>query len=83
MNRSPLNVVHAGLELLLVDLKRVDGDVNDRLRAAVELVEDIFSASDTAISILNDLLNYEHMDSGGEYSMKCMSDVLLVIMSHL
>lgn len=62
--RSPLNVVHAGLELVLMDLKRADEELGDRLRDAVELVEDIFAASDSAITILNDLLNYEHLDSG-------------------
>jgi hypothetical protein len=54
-------VVHAGLELLLLDLKRSEVTVADRFR---ELVDDIFAASNSAITILNDLLNYEHMDSG-------------------
>jgi len=31
---------------------------------ALELLEDIYSASETAIQILNDLLHYEHMDAG-------------------
>lgn len=31
---------------------------------AIDLVEDIFAASGSAISILNDLLNYEHIDAG-------------------
>ena len=56
-------MVHAGLELLLQDLKGVEDTVSDRLG---ELVVDIFTASGTAISILNDLLDYEHMDSGEE-----------------
>lgn len=62
--RSPLNVVHAGLELLLMDLRGSEVAAADRFREAVLLVEDIFAASDSAISILNDLLNYEHIDSG-------------------
>mmetsp|Transcript_30767 Transcript_30767/g.42093 ORF Transcript_30767/g.42093 Transcript_30767/m.42093 type:complete len:831 (+) Transcript_30767:70-2562(+) len=62
--RSPLNVVHAGLELVLLDLRQADEELGHRLRDAVELVEDIFTASDSAITILNDLLNYEHLDSG-------------------
>ena len=49
-----------------MDLKRADEELGDRLRDAVELVEDIFAASDSAITILNDLLNYEHLDSGDE-----------------
>jgi len=59
--RSPLNVVHAGLELLLMDLQRSEFSAANRFR---ELVEDIFAASGSAITILNDLLNYEHIDSG-------------------
>ena len=61
-----MNVVHAGLELVLMDLKRIDEELGDRLRDTVELVEDIFAASDSAITILNDLLNYEHLDSGAK-----------------
>lgn len=72
-HRSPLNVVHAGLDLLLVDLKKCEVSVSDRF---LELVEDIFAASDSAITILNDLLNYEHMDSGVDPVMQlnCYSD---------
>jgi len=58
--RSPLNVVHAGLDILRSELQSsssVAGSTRD-------LVEDIYSASETAINILNDLLHYEHMDSG-------------------
>ena len=31
-----------------------------------EMIEHIFSASQTAIEVLNDLLQYEHIDSGNE-----------------
>jgi len=34
---------------------------------AFELLEDIYSASEMAIQILNDLLHYEHMDAGMSY----------------
>jgi len=34
----------------------------------LDLVEDIFTASDSAINILNDLLNYEHLDAGSNPS---------------
>mmetsp|Transcript_16569 Transcript_16569/g.24082 ORF Transcript_16569/g.24082 Transcript_16569/m.24082 type:complete len:910 (+) Transcript_16569:10-2739(+) len=56
--RSPLNVVHAGLEILRSEL------VFSASSAALELIDDIYSASETAIDILNDLLHYEHMDAG-------------------
>ena len=60
--RSPLTVVLAGLELLRTDLNApsivgVDPSIFD-------LIDDMQSAGETSVSILNDLLNYEHMDSG-------------------
>ena len=57
--RSPLNVVCAGLEILKVDLEalRVAGSILD-------LLNDINFANNTAIDVLNDMLQYEHIDSG-------------------
>ena len=56
--RSPLNVVLAGLELLRSDL-------NIGVKHSIfDLIDDMQSAAETAITILNDLLNYEHMDAG-------------------
>ena len=57
--RSPLNVVHAGLELLLADLVATGA-----LPSTLTLLQDIFFASSAAIEILNDMLQYEHIDSG-------------------
>ena len=57
--RSPLNVAHAGLEILKTDLEAVGASL-----AILSLLDDIFSASSAAIEILNDMLHYEHMDSG-------------------
>mmetsp|Transcript_25988 Transcript_25988/g.37270 ORF Transcript_25988/g.37270 Transcript_25988/m.37270 type:complete len:835 (+) Transcript_25988:1356-3860(+) len=57
--RSPLNVMHAGLQLLIDELRQH----TDFLKC-MELVEDILSASDSAISILDDLLSYEYLDAG-------------------
>jgi signal transduction histidine kinase len=57
--RSPLNVVHAGLELMRADL--IAADVHS---STLSLLQDIFSASSAAIDILNDMLQYEHIDSG-------------------
>ena len=71
--RSPLNVVHAGLEILRDELRELDAgkstkcDENNN-KGLLELVEDIFAASDSAINILNDLLNYEHMDAGNHFN---------------
>jgi len=73
-----LNVVHAGLDILLDELRQIRAMENiavlpispiasncvGKVKGLQELVEDIFAASDTAINILNDLLDYEHMDAG-------------------
>ena len=57
--RSPLNVAHAGLEILKADLETARVSIS-----ILNLLDDIFSASNTAIEILNDMLHYEHIDSG-------------------
>lgn len=54
-------MVHAGLDILLGELRVLQSICNTTI---LELVEDIFSASESAISILNDLLEYEHLDAG-------------------
>jgi signal transduction histidine kinase len=58
--RSPLNVVHAGLDLLQTELN--PGAV--ATESTCELVGDMFSASESAILILGDLLLYENLDAG-------------------
>lgn len=65
--RSPLNVVHAGLDILRSELgcmENFNGLFGQVSESTAELIEDIYTASETAISILNDLLHYEHMDAG-------------------
>jgi signal transduction histidine kinase len=57
--RSPLNVAFAGLEILKAELEVIG--VSNKIR---ELMEDIHFACNTAIEILNDMLHYEHIDSG-------------------
>ena len=64
--RSPLNVVRVGLDILKSELTRP----NSTLKvdpSIVELLEDIISSSDSSIEILNELLDYEHMDAGTLY----------------
>eukprot|EP00597_Dinobryon_sp_UTEXLB2267_P019082 CAMPEP_0201105420 /NCGR_PEP_ID=MMETSP0812-20130820/45790_1 /ASSEMBLY_ACC=CAM_ASM_000668 /TAXON_ID=98059 /ORGANISM="Dinobryon sp., Strain UTEXLB2267" /LENGTH=1046 /DNA_ID=CAMNT_0047365263 /DNA_START=202 /DNA_END=3342 /DNA_ORIENTATION=+ len=64
--RSPLNVVHAGLDLLMSEIKEVDTneDFVPISRSTMELIQHIFSSSESAIDILNDLLHYEQIDAG-------------------
>mmetsp|Transcript_30754 Transcript_30754/g.42079 ORF Transcript_30754/g.42079 Transcript_30754/m.42079 type:complete len:787 (-) Transcript_30754:184-2544(-) len=59
--RSPLNVVHSGLDLLKDEILRLECEVN---KAVLDLVEDIIEASGIANCILDDLLNYENIDAG-------------------
>ena len=60
-----MNIVHAGLDIVRAEMKPVDGSSMVSITAeTAEMIEQIYSASETAINILNDLLHYEHMDSG-------------------
>ena len=53
-------MVHAGLDLLRSELQAI----SSLPRSTLELVEDIFTSSESAINILNDLLSYEYIDAG-------------------
>ena len=73
MTRSPLNVVHAGLDIVRSDVEAqslnlgASGVPSAGVHISVEtaeMIEQIFAASSTAIEILDDLLIYEHIDSG-------------------
>ena len=61
-----MNVVHAGLELLLLEIKR--GDPNSLMvsieRSTADFIQQMFSASESAIDILNNLLQYEDFEAG-------------------
>ena len=72
-HRSPLNVVHAGLDLLISEIKDTDPQAATVpvSRSTVELIQHIFSSSESAIEILNDLLQYEQMDAGEYLYLVC------------
>ena len=57
--RSPLSVATAGLELLRSELV-----AHGVTQTILDLLDDISFANNTAIEILNDMLHYEHIDSG-------------------
>ena len=57
--RSPLSVATAGLELLRSELV-----AHGVTQAILDLLDDISFANNTAVEILNDMLHYEHIDSG-------------------
>jgi len=61
--RSPLNVVIAGLDLVLANVKTCMV-LPAELTSVIGMLDDIFEASNTAVLILNDLLDYESMDAG-------------------
>ena len=57
--------MHAGLDIIRSEMKAIENSSSFALSSETAgLIEQIFSASETAINILDDLLNYEHMDSG-------------------
>ena len=57
-------MVHAGLDILRSEITRDGPNAVILDRDKVELIEQIFSASGSSIDILDDLLIYEHIDSG-------------------
>ena len=64
--RSPLNIVHAGLDLLLLTIKAADpaAPFVPIDRSTADFIFQMFFASESAINILNDLLQYEHIEAG-------------------
>ena len=66
--RSPLNVVHAGLDLLLAEVRSADpaSPYVPITRSTADFIVHMFTSSESAINILNDLLQYEHMEAGTE-----------------
>lgn len=66
MLRSPLNIVHAGLDIIRAEINPHSNELflPSLSKEAAEMIEDVYSASETAIDILNDLLNYENIDAG-------------------
>lgn len=76
-SRSPLNVVRVGLDILRSELTRPNSTTKID-PATLELLEDIISSSDTSIDILNELLDYEHMDAGIQWST-CVTCYILTV----
>ena len=58
--------MHAGLDLLMAEIKEADPEAATVpiSRSTVELILQIFSSSESAIELLNDLLDYEQIDAG-------------------
>ena len=71
--RSPLNVVHGGLDLLMSEIRVSDPNAEfvPISRSTVELIQHIFSSSESAIDLLNDLLHYEQIDAGNSSLSGC------------
>jgi len=78
VRRSPLNIVHAGLDIMQAEIDAQGGAAAQTQAQAqaqaqtqvvispetAKMVRNMFAASETAIHILNDLLHYEHIDAG-------------------
>jgi len=73
--RSPLSIVSAGLEFFVEHLTDADSTtpqisstsappIGSNTVELMELANDLSEATDTAINIVNDLLQYESMDAG-------------------
>jgi signal transduction histidine kinase len=58
---SPLYVSHVSLEVLKAQLK---SDPQGQMDKVQDQVDNIYSANETALSIMNDLLQYENIDTG-------------------
>lgn len=69
-------MVHAGLDLLMSEIKDADPEAATVpiSRSMVELIYGIFSSSESAIDMLNDLLQYKQIDAGG-----LLTDCLLTL----
>ena len=59
-------MVHAGLDLLMSQIQAADPEslFVSIERSTADLIRHMFSSSESAINILNDLLQYEHMEAG-------------------
>ena len=74
--RTPLNAVHLGLEALTTELRRMIDDpagshspsaVQSALRSWLELSIEMMGNSESAVDVLNDLLNYDKIEMGTLY----------------
>jgi hypothetical protein len=62
-----MNVVFAGIDMALAQLR--EGNLSHmQQQRLLELLEDVSGASETAILILNELLQYENIDAGDSSS---------------
>jgi len=59
--RTPLNIVYLGLQLLKKELQENEKCIDS---SSVATVTEISESCDTAITILNDLLDYDKLDEG-------------------
>ena len=62
--RTPLNAAFLGLKVLEMELRKVIQGVNTAsLDPELEIVQDVKSSIDSAIQILNDLLDFDKVCS--------------------
>ena len=61
-----MNVVHVGLEMLVSLIKSADptSPFISIDRSTLDFIKQMFLCSESAINILNDLLQYEHIEAG-------------------
>ena len=85
MFRSPLNVVHVGLEMLVSLINRADptSPFISIDRDTADFIIQMFFSSESAINILNDLLQYEHIEAGTYTPTKPLLEEYLTILPYM
>lgn len=73
--------MHAGLDLVRSELEGHDESASVVVISpeTVKMIGQIFVASESAIEILNDLLNYEHIDAGRLPPTKVMYYIIYLL----
>ena len=68
--RTPMNTVSLGLKLLEMEIQAIlkqpghSALMRDAMTSWIQLVDDIHGNGDSAVDVLNDLLNYDKIESG-------------------
>eukprot|EP01036_Dinobryon_divergens_P034723 gene34723-biopygen27455 len=81
--RSPLNVVHVGLEMLVALINRADptSPFISIDRDTADFIIQMFFSSESAINILNDLLQYENIEAGN-FRLSCAALSLVNVLEN-
>mmetsp|Transcript_331 Transcript_331/g.616 ORF Transcript_331/g.616 Transcript_331/m.616 type:complete len:888 (+) Transcript_331:132-2795(+) len=62
--RTPMNTVCMGLKLLENGITKCSDENNELIQDLVEITHDLQASAESAVTVLNDLLNYDKIESG-------------------